>query len=202
MTSGGEYERISNRRQRSVGKEPGRETALGKLNVNAMINEINLDMWLDDYDAYDGDSSVASYYAAIESATSPAIQLSTELPEKFRRWVETLQVGNKKRPYEGMIADGKVLNFNYTEFIESLYGVSTEHVCYIHGCRRKVKGQPKEELIIGHRPEEIVAKNVQLKKSKLPLPSYKRSLIKMAANMASEYLSWYDSSTTKNVGRL
>ena len=30
------------------------ETALGKLNVNAMINEINLDMWFDDYDAYAG----------------------------------------------------------------------------------------------------------------------------------------------------
>lgn len=178
------------------------ETALGKLDVNAMINEVNLDMWLDDYEAYDGESSVASFYAAIESAASPAIQLSTELPEEFRRWVETLQVGNEKRPYEGMIVDGKVLNFNYTEFIETLYGVSSEHVCYIHGCRRKVKGQPKEELIIGHRPEEIIAKNIQLKRSKLLLPSHKRSLIKMAANMASEYLSWYDSSTTKNCQKI
>ena len=51
-----------------------------------------------------------------------------------------------------MFRRGKVLCFNYTEFVEQLYGIPEENVCYIHGCRRKKKGRPRERLVLGHMP--------------------------------------------------
>lgn len=51
-----------------------------------------------------------------------------------------------------MITKGKVLNFNYTEFIEELYGVPESDICYIHGDRRNKKVVLEEELILGHMP--------------------------------------------------
>ena len=45
-----------------------------------------------------------------------------------------------------------MLDFNYTEFVETLYGVEEADVCYIHGSRKKRKGRQREELILGHMP--------------------------------------------------
>ncbi len=50
-----------------------------------------------------------------------------------------------------VIKGGKVLNFNYTEFVEDLYGVDAENICYIHGCRKKTD-RGRQRLILGHIP--------------------------------------------------
>ena len=42
------------------------------------------------------------------------------------------------------------LNFNYTEFLESVYGVAHENICYIHGSKRDKYGS----LVLGHHLEE------------------------------------------------
>ena len=40
----------------------------------------------------------------------------------------------------------RYINFNYTEFLETLYGINKKNILYIHGNRRN----KKEKLIIGH----------------------------------------------------
>jgi len=42
--------------------------------------------------------------------------------------------------------DARYINFNYTEFLETIYGVPQENILYIHGNRRDKKNQ----LILGH----------------------------------------------------
>lgn len=128
------------------------EDALAHFNVSMMADSSIVDMWLDTYNAYQDEASAADYYAAIEAAANPMMTIAYELPERFRKWVEGLSVGTKDRPLKHMFVKGKVLCFNYTEFVETLYGMQEENVCYIHGCRRRKKGHPKEELILGHRP--------------------------------------------------
>lgn len=129
------------------------EGALAKLNVEAMSQTYILDNLLDAMGAYDEDEPAADFFAAAEMAASPATELPGELDGSFTKWIDTLHVRTDDRPLKGSIRDGRFLNFNYTEFIEDIYGVLRKDVCYIHGCRRKKRGHRREKLILGHQPE-------------------------------------------------
>lgn len=99
--------------------------------------------------------TVANSVSGTSSAVSCFIQCpisSNKLQRRLRMWVEKLSIGTVDRPLRNMFRNGKVLCFNYTEFVETLYGVSEENVCYIHSCRRRKRGHPKETLILGHAP--------------------------------------------------
>lgn len=113
------------------------ENALGTLNLDLMGSRDIIDMWLDNFEFYnDEESGAAEFYMAVEAAAALIHNIVSELQPAFRRWVEHLEVGTDDRPLIGLIhPQGKVLDFNYTEFIETLYGV--KDVCYIHGSRKK-----------------------------------------------------------------
>ncbi len=129
------------------------EGALAKLNVEAMSQTYILDNLLDAMGAYDEDAPAADFFAAAEMAASPATELPRELDRSFTKWIDTLHARTDDRPLKSIIRDGRFLDFNYTEFIEELYGVPKREVCYIHGCRRKKKGHQREKLILGHQPQ-------------------------------------------------
>lgn len=129
------------------------EGALAKINVEAMSQPYILDNHLDAMGAYDEDAPAADFFAAAEMAASPATELPGELDRSFTKWIDTLRVHTDDRPLKGIIRDGRFLDFNYTEFIEDLYGVPRKDVCYIHGCRRKRRGNRREKLILGHQPQ-------------------------------------------------
>ena len=93
------------------------EEALGHLNVSMMLNTDMIDMWLDDFGAYEPDAQAADFYAAMDTATMPAQEIMDDLPRRFRRWIESLTCETDQRPLAGLILNGKVLCFNYTEFI-------------------------------------------------------------------------------------
>ena len=126
------------------------EDALAHFNISAMGNRFLVGEWLDLFEAFDEDAGFAEFSMACEAAANPILTVVEELPRRFRKWVETLAIGTDDRPLQDMFRNGKVLCFNYTEFVETLYGISEENVCYIHGCRRKKKYHPKEKLILGH----------------------------------------------------
>jgi hypothetical protein len=173
------------------------EDTLAHIDSGAMFGVI--DMWLDDFNAYDPDAQAADFFAAVDIATGPAQTITHDLPRRFRMWVETLKVPDMTyRPLNGVIRNSKTLNFNYTEFLEDLYGVEKENVCYIHGCRRKEKYHPKDKLIIGHVPgagDDDLVSDFRLPKYK---SSRKREMVEAAIDTAARNLSWYDEETTKN----
>jgi len=173
------------------------EDALAHIDSGAMLGVV--DMWLDDFDAYDPDAQAADFFAAVDTATGPAQTITHDLPRRFRMWVELLKVPDVAyRPLNGVIRNFKTLNFNYTEFIEDLYGVEKGNVCYIHGCRRREKYRPKDKLIIGHTPgagDDDLVGHFRLPKYR---SSRKRKMVDAAIETAARNLSWYDEETTKN----
>ena len=127
------------------------EGALGKINIEAMCQPYIIDNFLDINGAYDEDAGAAEIYMSAEMAVGPIISMSTELMDRFRKWICSLHTNTDDRPLSDIIKDGKVLNFNYTEFVEDLYGMDAGNICYIHGCRKKT-GKERQRLILGHIP--------------------------------------------------
>ena len=176
------------------------EENLAYFNLDMMCSSQMIDEHLDIADAYDEDAGMAEFYMAVENAVEPLRVVSEELPKKFRKWVETLEIGTDDRPLMSLFGDSqrKVLSFNYTEFAEELYGVAKSDVCYIHGCRRKEKGKAKERLILGHLPgESDAAYNMRNEKVWKRNPLRAR-LVEYAQEVAVSFASRYDEGFTKN----
>ncbi len=176
------------------------EQALAAIRLDRMYEAVPV--FMDDFNAYAPDAQAADYFASIENAMEPAQTITDALPRAFRRWVESLKLPAAAKPYQNLITSGKVLCFNYTEFIETLYGVPRENVCYIHGCRRVEKGKPKEELILGHLPDAGDWGGVQPRLPRFRRNPYKRAMLENAMSTASQYAAWYDEATTKNCGEI
>lgn len=174
------------------------EYSLGRLNYSMFLNSEVIDMWLENFGAYNPDAQAADFFAAVETAISPTFEIPRELGRRFRKWLKTLQVTSSKRPFSIFSGNYKVLSFNYTEFIETLYGAKRENICYIHGCRKTPKGCKPDEIILGHKPgiEEEQWDKVEFKPYSFK-NSYKRYIMESAFETAAREASWYDDSTTK-----
>lgn len=173
------------------------EDALGHIDMDMMANPDVVGDMLDATGFFEDDSGEAEYYMALEMAAEPMRSITEDLEKRFRTWIEKLEIGTNDRPLKTLFHDDKVLCFNYTEFVESLYGVSESNVCYIHGCRRKKKGYQKEKLILGHKPgasEEEYALIRGLKRKK----SYRSHVIDVAQEGVVRILSEYDEDLTKD----
>lgn len=124
------------------------EDGLAYLDREMMLG--TLDDWLDNFnvlDEDDDDFSAADYFAAQESATAQIYILTQELPRRFRKWISTLRPFSLSKPLDDIIKiEARYINFNYTEFLETIYGVPQENILYIHGDRR----DKKNKLVLGH----------------------------------------------------
>lgn len=178
------------------------EGSLAKINVSLMSDKDIVDMWLDDFEAYDEDAGAAEYYLAIDAALSPIAALSESLQKRFRSWVEGLSVGTEDRPLTNLFKNGKTLCFNYTELVEMLYGVSRENVCYIHGNRRKGKHGRKERLILGHQPGASDEAFEDYQYSPQKSNTYKKAMIALAQENIIEQIGFYDNDLTKNTDEI
>ena len=174
------------------------EESLGKLNYGIFLNPDIIDMWLDNFGAYDPDAQADDFFAAVETAIAPTFEIPRELKQRFKKWIKTLVVESNDRPFSMLHGDYKVLSFNYTEFIETLYGAKSNNVCYIHGCRKNRNNGKLSELILGHRPgmEEKQWDKVRLKPFKFKDP-YKRYIMESALETAAREAAWYEEETTK-----
>ena len=175
------------------------EDSLARFNVGAMASSWLVEDWLDTFDAFDEDASVASFYMAAEQAADPMSTIGDELPKRFHRWVDSLTVGTADRPLRGLFRNSKVLCFNYTEFVETMYGVPNENVCYIHGSRKRKKGHPPEKLILGHLPgasdNTYDFDDSRRRGAKNP---FRRKMVELAQENAIRIISEWDDELTKD----
>lgn len=113
-----------------------------------------LDDWLLDFNVLeedDDDFSAADFFLAQDTTTQPVPILLYELPKRFRQWVNTLSFDGTLKPLAGMFKKAaRYINFNYTEFLESLYDIPSERISYLHGDRR----DRKQQLVLGHGRNE------------------------------------------------
>lgn len=167
------------------------ENALGTLNLDLMGSRHIVNMWLDNFGYYDDeDAGAAEFYMAVEAAANPIINLVEELHPAFRRWINRLEIGTDDKPLSGLIcADGKVLDFNYTEFIETLYGVHNYNICYIHGNRTR-----NEQLILGHKSDVTLPFYEKERKPK----NHRQAVIDVAQENVFDIIGQYDDMLTKN----
>ncbi len=174
------------------------EESLAYLDVGSMLDMT--DMWLDDFNAYSPDAQAADYYAAIDTAMEPIQVLLNDLPKRFRNWVETLTCDGKK-PLEKLIQPQALyLNFNYTDFLEQIYQVPHQQITYIHGCRKREKGKPKEKLILGHIPDVDYFRGYKPNRQLIPRYKSKRKayLLESAMDLASaNWVTAYEEEFTK-----
>ena len=162
---------------------------MATLNLELMGGRDIIDMWLDNFGFYDDeDGGAAEFYMAVEAAAAPISNLVSNLQPTFRRWIEHLEVGTDERPLTGLIdPQGKVLDFNYTEFVETLYGI--KNVCYIHGSRKR-----KGKLILGHRPG---ATEDLYERDRKP-QTYRQAVIDVARDNVLDLVGQYDEDLTKD----
>lgn len=124
------------------------EESLAHLDDEAMLGTVN--DWMDIFDVkdqYDEDFSAADFFMAAETAMAPAQIIIRELPKRFRKWICTLNPTSTGKPLNRLINNQSTyITFNYTEFLEAIYGVPKNNIWYIHGDRR----DKNKELILGH----------------------------------------------------
>ena len=84
------------------------EGALGKINIEAMCQPYIIDNFLDINGAYDEDAGAAEIYMSAEMVVEPIISMSTELMDRFRKWIGSLHTNTNDRPLCNVIKDGKV----------------------------------------------------------------------------------------------
>lgn len=176
------------------------EDSLSHLNAGAMVDV--MDMWLNDFDVYRNRAdSMADLHCAIDAAMLPIQVITEQLPRRFRSWVETL-TANGNKPCEHILSEKSLfLNFNYTDFIETLYGVPKSHICYIHGCRVKEKYHPKEQLVLGHVPNVDYLQDYE--PSRTMVPHYKnprkQEILDYAISVGiNQWIEYYEDVFTKH----
>jgi UDP-2,3-diacylglucosamine pyrophosphatase LpxH len=126
------------------------EANLASLSRDKIMQQVDLmlEINMTTYDEDDDNFSYADYFSSIELGTEVIERVTGELMSCFRKWIGMLDPGNRKLETCERLLDrnASYINFNYTEFLESLYGISKEQILYIHGDRR----DKKKKLILGH----------------------------------------------------
>lgn len=174
------------------------EDSLSHINAGVMLDV--MDMWLDVFDAYRSDS-MADFHCAIDTAMLPIQVITDQLPKRFQKWVESLTADGNKPLEKLVLKDVKYLSFNYTDFLELLYGVPAGQIKYIHGCRKKVKYQPKDKLVLGHVPNVDYLKDYRPHKAMMPSKrnGYKRALWEHAIDIGTaQWVTYYEEVFTKH----
>ncbi|MHC1718103.1 MAG: bacteriophage abortive infection AbiH family protein [Acidaminococcaceae bacterium] len=171
------------------------EEGLAAIDAEAMI--AGLDEWMDRYNAYDPDAQVADFNLAVEAAIGPTQVIMDELPKRFRKWINTLAPNMGNKPLEKLINKReRYINFNYTEFLETIYDVPERNVVYLHGCRRN----KREELILGHSqgaesdwsiPDIVEGSHIRMEQK-----------LYDAQEIATNYLGEYDIATEKKTDEI
>lgn len=155
----------------------------------------NLDDMIEVYDAYSEDASAADLFAAAEDTMWSLQTIVHDLPRRFHMWVNTLQPGSRMTLFEQVFSKNSLyLTFNYTEFLESVYGIPKDRVTYIHGRR-----DPKNAgtLVLGHAPD---ADTEDGRRPRLPhyRNAIKRDKLEAALLVAQNWVNWYHEDFTKD----
>lgn len=84
-----------------------------------------------------------------EDILAPYVKVLSLIPEYFKKWIKQIDVDSRytiNNDIERLFDENtKFLCFNYTDTLETLYGVSRKNICYIHG-----KAKENNDLYFGH----------------------------------------------------
>lgn len=106
-----------------------------------------VDISLPELEPDDEEFTIADYEISLEQATDAVWRCTKELKYRFHKWIRTLYLpkGHKWEMLE-LNRDAVFITFNYTDFLESLYGIPPGQIIYLHGNKNDKLGS----LVLGH----------------------------------------------------
>ena len=116
----------------------GIEQALGEYNEEAILDYCRPD------EEFDLDHSLSSS-ARVEDSPNDIFQpVLDEFKEAFHEWVDSIEINGIEKKYT-LDPDCRYLTFNYTDTLETEYGIPANHIAHIHGSRLV-----DDEYVVGH----------------------------------------------------
>lgn len=124
------------------------EDSLAHIDRGSVLRQLDNFLYIYDVKEEDDDDfKTSSFFLAIDSTLDGLDELIEDLPKRFKSWISALSPKNNETPLKQIIhTNAQFINFNYTEFLETLYDVKKENIIYIHGDRRN----RKDTLVLGH----------------------------------------------------
>lgn len=121
------------------------ENNLCELNREKVFDLV--DMQLPRVDQGEPGFKYSEFFAPLDEISHAVRACTFEMKYHFHRWVNTLHYAKGfRRRMLPLDRDALFLNFNYTLFLESEYGIPASRICYIHGSRKDKFGS----LVLGH----------------------------------------------------
>lgn len=97
------------------------------------------------------DLTMSEIYLAGDWGADYAEQLVDRLKHRFSQWVDSIKIPTDYKSHQIPIdVEARFLTFNYTNFLESQYGIEESKIRHIHGKR----GNPND-LIVGHGEDAL-----------------------------------------------
>ena len=97
-------------------------------------------------DREEEDLTIAEIYLAGDWGADYAVQLVDRLKLRFSQWVYSIKIpADYKSHMIALDVEAQFLTFNYTDFLESQYGIEESKISHIHGKRGNANN-----LIVGH----------------------------------------------------
>lgn len=100
---------------------------------------------------YGADDWHDSAHHDFQNAIDDTLSFAPSIPDYFSQWVSRINTRADQEISSDIINDDCIfLTFNYTDTLESSYGISPEHILYIHG--KVLRG---DKPILGHHRSEL-----------------------------------------------
>lgn len=116
----------------------GIEQALGEYDEEAILDYCRPD------EEFDLDHSLSASARVEDSPMAIFQPVLDEFKEAFHAWVDSIDITGVEKQYS-LDPDCRYLTFNYTDTLESEYGIPESQITHIHGSRLR-----KEDYIVGH----------------------------------------------------
>lgn len=114
------------------------EAALGEYDEDSVLSYCRPD------EEFDYDHSLSSAARVEDSPNDIFLPVLEDFKDCFKEWVDSIDLIGVQKVMTLPI-DALYLTFNYTDTLETIYGITPQNIAHIHGSR-----QLNDEYIIGH----------------------------------------------------
>ena len=116
-------------------------------NFEEALGDYNIDRAYQYYYISPKDSlSENKYEIASNKVVDNVRHLCNMIRPEMKRWASKIPIDNIEQQISLSI-NSWFLTFNYTKILENIYGISSDHICHIHGSI-----DDSEEIVTGHSP--------------------------------------------------
>lgn len=162
------------------------EQALGEYDEEEILDYCRPD------EEFDMDHSLSSSARVEDSPNDIFRPVLEDFQDAFHEWVNSIDIKCIEKKFT-LNPDCRYLTFNYTDTLETVYGIPDNHIIHIHGSRLK-----DEEYVVGHNnirePSEPWGKDGLIfeQQAQENIISWMNELLKDYSGNISKYRAFFD----------